>query len=410
MQPFEERDAARAEGRPAAEGGGAAPRGRRRWPRRVAIAVGVVVLLALALVLAVEPLLTWRTRRALADMGDYRGRFSDLEVSLRDLSYRLYDLQIEKLSAGGAAVPFFEAEKAELGLYWKELVRGHVVAGMRFEAPKLNLIAAKAKSERQAEDAPEVAEETGERLLAFRLDRLEIQDGEVLLVDRTTKGSPRLWLHDVEATVENFATRPALARGEPTVLALRGTLQRSGKVSVFATTDPLTKKLTFAGQARVEGLKLVELGEFIGAKTGLSPKGGTLDVSVRFQAKDGALSGGVRPILKDPEVDSAEEGIGAKLKAWLVDTALDIFSDDVPGRDAVATTIPIQGTVDAPKIQTIPTILGIVRNAFVVGLADSLENLPPARAREKQGTLEQARRALSRDEGPPRAQPARGEE
>jgi hypothetical protein len=230
-----------------------------------------------------------------------------------------------------------------------------------------------------------------------------------VFVDRTTRGHPRLVLHAVEATVENFSTRPALARGEPTVLALRGVLQGSGKVSLFATADPLTKKLTFAGQARVEGLELAELKEFIGERTGLDPKGGTLDVSMRFQAQEGSLSGGVRPILKDPQVGSASEGIGAKLKAWLVDTALDIFSDDVPGRDAVATTIPIRGTVDAPSIQVLPTILGVVRNAFVVGLADSLEDLPPPRAPRKEGALEQARRALSRDEGPPRAQPTRPE-
>jgi uncharacterized protein YhdP len=387
----------------------AGPSSRRRILRRSAVLLAVLVLLGVAFRLALDPLVTWRTRVVLNDLQGYRGRFADVKVSLRDLSYRVDELRIEKTAAGGAALPFFEVRRAEVGLYWKELVRGHLVAAIRFQGPKLNVIAAKRKEDRQAEQAEEVGFQLT-RLAPVRVDRFEVQDGEVLFVDRTSPREPRLWLHAVEATVENFATRPALARGEPTVLALRGTLQRSGKVSVFATSDPLAKKLTFAGQARVTGLRLVELGELLSDKADLTPTAGVLDLSARFQAEDGALTGGVRPILKDASVRAAKPGLGARIKALLADVSLDLFSDDIPGRDAVATTIPIKGTVDAPQAQVVPTILGIVRNAFVAGLANSLESLPPPTAKERQGTLEQARRALSPGRGPPRAQPVRGSE
>lgn len=46
----------------------------------------------------------------------------------------------------------------------------------------------------------------------------------------------------------------------------------------------------------------------------------------------------------------------------------------------------------------------MIRNAFVRGVADSLRGLPPPKAKEKQSTLEQARRALGKGR-PPRAQP-----
>jgi hypothetical protein len=361
----------------------------RRWPRRLLVVALAIVALGVAFRLALDPLVEWRTRVALRDLDGYRGRCGDVRVSLRDLSYRIHDLRIEKLSAGGAALPFFEVAKAEIGVHWRELLRRHLVAGVRLESPKVNLIAAERKEERQVEDAPDAAGEAADELVPLRLDRIEIQDGEVLFVDRTSPEQPRLWLHDVEATVENFATRPALARGEPTVLALRGTLQRSGKVSIFATTDPLAKKLTFAGQARVTGLKLTELGELVVSKSGLTPTGGELDLSVRFAAEDGAISGGVRPVLKDPSVRAAKGGVGAKLKALVVDLSLDLFSDDIPGRDSVATTIPIEGSIDRPQVEALPTVMGIVRNAFVAGLTNSLANLPPGGG---EAPPEQARR------------------
>jgi len=334
-----------------------------------------------------------------------RGRFQDVAVSVHDLSYTIHGLRIEKLGAGGAALPYFQVSRARFGLYFKELVRGHVVAAVDLDEPKMTLVSAKKQEDQGVEEAPEVGWGL-EALAPFRLDRVQVKDGELLWVDASEPERPELWLHRIEGTLENFATRKALSKNEPTVLAARGVLQRSGAVSVFATADPLAKKLTFAGQGRLEGLKLPELATLMGSKSGVAPDQGELDMTVRFQAEDGRVSGGVRPILKNAGMKPAKDGIGAKLKALLADVSLEIFSDDVPGRDAVATTIPIRGTLDDPKAQAVPTILGILRNAFVRGLQDGLSGLPPPEAKEKEGVLKQARRALSpKRDAQPRAQP-----
>jgi hypothetical protein len=384
-------------------------RTRRRF-RRVAVAAAALVLLVLAARLALDPLVTWRTRRVLGGLDGMRGTFSDVEVRLLDLSYAIRDLRIEKVSAGGSRLPFFEVARAQFGLHGRELLNGDVVADVELDAPKLNVVEVEGDAPdrgQEIEEAPEIGRRLGE-LAPFRISRAQIKDGEILFIDAREREKPRLWLHGIEATLENFASRPALARGEPTVLAARGTAQKTGRVSLFATADPLAKALTFAGQARLEGLKLVELGELLRTKAGIVPDAGVLDLSLRFQAVEGRLSGGLRPVLKGAGTRPSEPGLGAKLESALADAALDIFSDDVPGRDAVATTIPITGSVTDPKAQPIPTILGILRNAFVRGLVDSLTGLPPPKAKEREGVLEQARRAFSPRRGQPRAQPEGG--
>jgi Domain of Unknown Function (DUF748) len=376
----------------------------RRGLKRLLVSIAILALLLVAVRAALDPLVTWRTRKILAGMEGMRGRFQDVEVSVHDLSYAIWGLRIEKLGAGGAALPYFQVQRARFGLYFKELVRGHVVAAVDLDKPKLTLVSAK-REEQGIEEAPEVGWGL-EALAPFRLDRVQVKDGELLWVDASEPERPELWLHRIEGTLENFATRKALSKNEPTVLAARGVLQRSGAVSVFATADPLAKKLTFAGQGRLEGLKLPELATLVGSKSGIAPDQGELDMSIRFRAEDGRLSGGVRPILKNAGTKPAKDGLGAKLKSLLADVSLEIFSDDIPGREAVATTIPIQGTVDDPKAQAVPTILGILRNGFVRGLHDGLSGLPPPKAKEKEGVLKQARRALSpRREAQPRAQP-----
>jgi hypothetical protein len=378
----------------------------RRVPRFAVVVAGVALLLVLGR-LALDPLATWRTRRVLTGLDGMRGTFSDVEVRLVDLSYAIRDLRIEKVSSGGSALPFFEVATARFGLHWRELLSGDVVARIDLDAPKLNVVEAKGDAPergQEIDEAPKVARRLRD-LAPFLVERAQVKDGEILFVDAREPERPRLWFHGIEATLENFATRPALARGEPTVLAARGALQRTGRVQVFATADPLAKELTFAGQGRVEGLRLVELGELLRAKAGFVPEKGILDLSLRFQAVNGRISGGLRPILKDPGTRPARPGLRAKLESGLTDAALDLFSDDVPGRDAVATTIPLTGSVRDPEAQALPTIMGILRNAFVRGLADSLVGLPPPKAEEREGVLEQARRALSTGRGPPRAQP-----
>lgn len=382
----------------------------RRRLIRLAVACGVIAALVLAVRLALDPLVTWRTRVILGGLQGMRGTFQDVEVRLLHLSYAIDGLRLEKLRPGGSALPYLEVARAEFGLLGGELIHGRVVARVELNAPKLNLLTGPTPSQKQgAKEAPEAARGL-EALAPFRVDRAEVRDGEVLWIDAREPERPKLWLHGIEATLENFATRAALAKHEPTVLAARGTLQRSGKVSIFATADPLAKQLTFAGQGRLEGLKLKELGTLLLARTELVPEKGTLDMAVRFAAKEGRLSGGVRPLLRGAEVKAGRGDLGTRLKALLADAALDIFSDERPGPDVVATTIPIEGTVKGPQVQAVPTIMGILRNAFVRGLSDSMSGLPPPRAKEREGVLEQARRALSPGGGQPRAQPSRRRE
>jgi hypothetical protein len=369
--------------------------------------LGILALVVVVLGFLIDPIVTWRTRVVLRDMEGMRGTFDDVSVSPLDLSYEIWGLSIQKVLADGKGVPYLDVERARFGLYWKELVKRHLVAVVDLDAPRLRLVSTKAKDRQK-----ETGEEAGkgiEDLAPFLLDRMQVKDGELLWIDAREPERPALRIHGIEGTLENFASRKALAKNEPTVLAMRGTLQKTGKVSVFATADPLAKKLTFAGQGRVEGLRLVELRSLLATKSDVSPDEGALDMNIRFEAKDGILRGGIRPIVKGGELRASEEGLKPKVKELIGNAALNIFSDDVPGRDAVATTIPIRGRVDDPEAQAVPTIVGILRNAFVRGLEDGLSGLPPPTAKQKENTLEQARRAFSpKRSAQPRAQPSDG--
>jgi hypothetical protein len=86
--------------------------------------------------------------------------------------------------------------------------------------------------------------------------------------------------------------------------------------------------------------------------------------------------------------------------------AVKLFSDRVPGREAVATIIPIRGNLEHLDAQITPAIMAVLRNAFVEGLSSSLSSTPPPVANKDEGVVRPLVHALKKDEPRPvKAQP-----
>ena len=379
----------------------------RPWYRQKKFWVPPVILLALFLVVffGLHPLVLWQTRKRLAVLEpQLKVTFKDARLSPLRFTYVLTDLKVIKQPSGSEALPYATVERLEAGVSAKELLRGHLVARVSVDRPRVNLIASPRKSERQLDpEVPELAQKL-EAMAPLKIDHVEVRNAAVLFVDKSKPEFPKLWLHDIDATLENLATRAALARGEPTTVALSGTLQDSGELSVFLNADPLAKGISFAGRAQLVGFELKELGKTMASETGLTVSKGTLDVFAEFTCKAGILDGGVKPVLKDVQVEQGKPGVGNALKAVLADTAVKLLSDRVGERDAVATVVPIRGDLSKPDVQLWPAIIGVLRNAFVVGVTESYAHLPPPQAGEKQGPVKQLIKGLDKQDTP-RAQP-----
>lgn len=236
------------------------------------------------------------------------------------------------------------------------------------------------------------------------VDHIDIIDGQVAFIDVSRPERPELWLHDLQLSVENLTTRLHLTEGRPVLLTATGTLADSGTVSIFITADPFEKGLTFSGRASVVGLQTAELYKFIEPATKLQAPHGTIDIFVEFDCRNGALTGGVKPVLKNVQVRPGSSSPWTVLKAWASDLALRIFSDRVEQRNAVATVLPIKGSLTDPDLQLWPAIFGVMRNAFVEGLTSGYAFLPPSTASAKQGVVKQGVDALT-GSAPPKAQP-----
>jgi hypothetical protein len=308
--------------------------------------------------------------------------------------------------------PLFEVDRAAVSLDWRRLLKGDIGVALRLDEPKLKVTQrseAPSEVKKQVEkhkprSSLEVASKL-EELMPARVERVEVRRGEFSFRDIGAAGHPEVALHRIEAAVENIATRRTLDKGQPATASMSGVLGKSGDVSLFVSADLFAKSVSLAGNAALRGWQVAELYQLEKERTDLQTPKGTLDLFAEFKVRNGDISGGVKPVLKNVEVKPADEGLFTKIKAWVADEALDLFSDRVPGREAVATVVPIQGHLDNPDVQIVPTVLSILRNAFVEGISSGFSHLPPPISKEKEGLLGQASDALQKDKGPAPAQP-----
>jgi len=376
------------------------------WPRRLLIALGIIVALIVIIRIVLDPIAAHYTHKALNEAEGIRGDFEGVHVSVLPPGYEIRELKLIESPGGDWKRPLLSADRVGVSLEWRRLLHAQLSARMRVEEPKINYIKRPGapKPEAKKPEIPDVDTQL-KQIMPARVDRIEVVRGALVYRDMETEGHPDIGVHNIEVAAENLATRPGLGNGQPATVSMSALIGKSGDFSSFVLVNPFADQLEFAGNAQLRGLKLAEFYDFEKAAADVKTPEGTIDMFAEFTAKNGSITGGVKPVLKNVEVRAADDNFVTKLKAWAADTALDLFSDRVPGRNAVATVIPIKGRLDDPKAQVWPTVLSVIRNAFVQGISTSFANLPPPTSEKKEGVLEQAADALDKDEPPAKAQP-----
>lgn len=344
-------------------------RGRFRWWHWTLLSLGV---LFVALAAARQPLTRYATRRALAGLPGWTGTVADARVTFFPLVFTVTDLT---LVPDDRSLPIFYVGRLDSGLFWGDLLRGRLNAWGKLDRAKMTFLLIPIV-------IPDIAALL-QQILPFAIERLQLKRGEITIAlrksrsddpDRPEGKGPQIWFHDMEASIEGLATRTELEQHATTV-TIRATVAHSGTFQAFVTADLLaTDMLSFTGQLELRGLQLTDL------DTLLRPAGlkisGTFDLLARFGIERGTLTGALQPVLKNGHVEAISGDLGNKLKASLADEGVELLSDRVPGRNAVSTIVPIHGRLMKPKIDVWTAVSGVMRNAFVEGLSESLQQLP----------------------------------
>lgn len=339
--------------------------------RKSLIALAIVVLVLAGARLAAPYMVTSYVNRELADMGDYRGSVSEIDLALLAGGYTLHDLRIVKVT-GDVETPFADVPKMDLSLRWRALLRGRAVGEVLMHAPVVNFVQAKDDTEKQFGSGVNWPEEIRE-LFPFRLDLVRAVDGTLTFRAPGIAADESLTAEHVRVDLRNLTNAQDLGTASFAAVDISGRVMGNAPLVLTGEIAPNEALPTFDVDLSLEGAKLVDVNPWLREFLKADAHAGVFSLYAELAAAEGRFEGYVRPILENPEFLGRDDGDGPFRKAWeaIVDFGAKLFENRKA--DQVATQVPLSGELDNPDAGLLPAIVNLARNAFVAAFAHSLE-------------------------------------
>lgn len=345
----------------------------------------VVVGLLLAARLALPGLLKLRINEKLAELpGGYRGEVEDVSLALHRGTVSLAGLELQDAKRDLV----LGARELRARVRLKELLRGRLSVSAELEKPharvavrralrRARAVAAREKEERRkrvarGEEEPAPPPKPLSRALAdmmpLRVERVELRDGEVVVVESGLEAR----VHDIQVAVEGLTNEAA---GRNARLQAAARVMEKGAASLIVNADPLQERPSFDLHAELRDVDLPSINPVLRWQLGVDVARGTFTVVTEIDAKDGRFEGYVKPLvggLKLLEPADARKPLEAVKEAVVGAVAAALQN---PRTDKVATKAPLKGTLDEPEVGVWAAVLNVLRNAFVEALKPSFEGV-----------------------------------
>ncbi|XVJ46198.1 DUF748 domain-containing protein [Pseudomonas sp. UBT] len=344
--------------------------------------VAVLVVVLIALDLALPYLVRNYLNDKLADMGDYRGQVTDVDVALWRGAYKINGLQIVKVD-GKVPVPFVKAPLIDVSVSWHSLWYDHaVVAEMQFFQPEVNFVDGGSQQASQTGKGTDWREQLS-KLLPITLNEVRIQDGKVAFHNFNSKPAVNIYATAVNASFYNL-TNVVDVKGKRDA-SFEGKAQLLGQAPLEATAafDPLSNFEDFEFRFRAKDIQLKRLNDFASAYGKFDFKAGTGDLVVEAQAEKGQLKGYIKPLLRNVEVFDWKQDVENKDKnifrsIWeaVVGTSETVLKNQ--NKNQFATRVELSGSVHQQDISAFSAFLAILRNGFIQAFTARYEQPKPS--------------------------------
>lgn len=344
----------------------------RNGLRRAAIVIGVLVIIGVAARLAAPTLVERYVNRQLADMGEYRGTISGVELHVLAGGYVLRDLTIVEVDSTNET-PFVTMPAMDLTLQWRALFHGQAVGEVVMHDAVVNFVQGPSDEQQQLGGGVNWPQEIRD-LFPFRLNVVEARNGLVTFRAPGISTNDSLTIRDFQMKLRNLTNVQAVAEPAFAEIDVHGGIMGHAPLSLTGRIDPNETKPTFDIDLSIEGAQLVDVNPWLREFLKVDAEMGAFSMYAELAAAEGKFEGYVRPILEMPKfTDRNEDEKGPFHKAWegLVNLAAKILENKQ--EDQVATQIPLRGELEDPDVDVVTTIVNLLRNAFVAAFSHSLE-------------------------------------
>ena len=342
--------------------------------RTTKILIGIGVLLVIARLLLPYFALKY-VNKSLADMGEYTGHVSDLDIQLIRGAYQLDSLSIRKVK-GKIKEPFIFIPKTDLSVEWKSLFKGKLVSEVECYEPEINF--AFSEDEASSQTGADVDwTEYLRKLLPISINRFAVINGKVNLTSLVTQPRADLSLQHFQGEIRNIRNVDDKAQKLPSPVVASGDVKGyGGKMDFSASMNLLKVTPDFDYNLKFTDIQLVKLNELAKAYANIDFERGTVSVFSEMAMYDSKFNGYIKPLTKNMQIFKLNEhegrSVGKFFTELLAQAGTAILKNQK--KDQVATRIPLSGTIDDVKTAIWPTLFGVLRNAYIEAFQGKIDN------------------------------------
>ncbi len=342
--------------------------------------LGILVLVLAVLFGVARAFMPWAVRdyvnRTLDRSQLYSGRIGAIHIHLLRGAYSIHDVRLSK-TTGDVPVPLLSANRIDFSIEWKALLHGRVVGQFTMDEPELNFVDAPSEEESQTGAGGPWLELIRD-LFPFTINSAVIHEGSVHFRTYQSQKPVDVYLSHLNCSIDDLSnirreTNPLITTVQASALAMD-----QAKLDYKMTLDPFSYRPSFHLAVRLLGLDVTKLNDLALTYGKLDFKRGWFDLVLEADAKEGQLTGYVKPLFRDLKVFSLSQDIKQDTVVqffWqaLVGATTSVLKN--PPRDQVGTLIPFRGDATGAKTANILATIGnLLRNAFVRAYLPRLEN------------------------------------
>jgi hypothetical protein len=332
-----------------------------------------ILLFSVALRLALPFVVKAYVNHVLNGSEDYSGKIGGVEMKLLRGGYRIDQIQIFQKTKG-VETPLFSAPRMDLSIEWRELFHGAVVGEIILHQPQVSF-SASLPSEEVQNGKNQSWDKTLQSLFPFKLNRFEIDDGEIHFKNSFSQPPVDIYLNELSLTATNLTNARDSREKLPSGIVAGGSTLGGGELNLQLHMDLLKATPTYEMNCGLTNVNLVALNDFLRAYGKFDVARGTFALFMSVAAENGAYEGYFKVFFKNLDVFQWEKERKKNILAifWqaIVGGVATILENHP--KDQLATKVPISGSYTNSSVGIWTAAGTLLQNAFIHALVPKLD-------------------------------------
>lgn len=338
------------------------------------IIIAILVLSAIIIRLALPGIVKNYVNHKRNELPGYTGHVDDIDIALIRGAYVIKGLVLKKRT-DPARYPFLEIRHTDLSIEWKSLFKGRLVSEIVMNDPSIHILATESLSKEPSKDS---WTKTVKALMPITINKLQINDGKFSYLDFGKKPNVDLHIDHMQLTATNLANVQKKADPLPSQVNLTGTSIGQGHLKADVKVNILKDIPDFDAALQLTGVNMLALNGFLEANVHFDIERGNIDVFSKLNLKNSEMNGYIKPFIKNLKVLDIKKDVKKKEGPLKIakKAIVGLFAKAVenPKTKKIATVVPIKGNINDPKTSGWETFLGVLKNAFIKALHESIGN------------------------------------